>query len=315
MSSSGLELVEVGDDRTRLDTFSDLMLEITPSWSRTTEQMLATFELDPTQRRVIARLDGAFVGFATVGRVWVLPIDNPTAWCELGVQQSHRGRGIGTALLAWSRETAPTIGKTQLMVPCSSDRPDGIEFLQARGFEEYDRMAGVHLDLAGMSPPDVAFPAGVRLTSLGAEPDLRASAYEAAVEIFADLPDPVPVSAGTYEEWRLRDVDTPDGPLDGYLLAVEDDAVVGYCRLLNEQRGRVIGHAMTGVRRSHRGRGIAQALKHAAIAWAIEHGAEEMSAENAIGNEPMRAINRKLGFVAAPDFVEMKGSAVEGQTT
>jgi hypothetical protein len=35
-----------------------------------------------------------------------------------------------------------------------------------------------------------------------------------------------------------------------------------------------------------------------------------MTTENAIGNEPMRAINRKLCFVAAPDFVEMKGLAV-----
>ncbi len=306
MIPAGLELVEVGSDRELLGRFSDLLLEITPPMSRTVEQMLATLVLDPTQLRIVAMLDGEPVGFATVGRIWALPIDDPTAWCELGVRAPFRGRGIGTALLAWSQRSAPTIGKSRIEVPCSSNRPEGIAFLTARGFAEYDRMAGVELDLAALTPPAVVLPDGVRLTSLDAEPELRTSAYAAAVEIFADLPDPEPVSAGTYEEWLLRDVETPDAPLDGYLLAVAGAEVIGYCRLLNEQRGRVVGHSMTGVRRAWRGRGVAKALKCAAIGWAIAHGAEGMSAENAVGNDAMRGINRALGFRPGPDFIELR---------
>ncbi len=59
-----------------------------------------------------------------------------------------------------------------------------------------------------------------------------------------------------------------------------------------------------------RGKGIASALKHAAIGWAITHGASRMSAENAIGNDAMRGINRALGFQPAPDFVEMHSPAI-----
>ena len=305
---SGLELVVVGADDELLGAFSELMLEITPESSRSVEQMLATFALDPTQRRVIARLDGEAVGFGTVGRIWVFPVDDPSAWCELGVRAAVRGRGVGSALLAWSQATAPQLGKSRLQVPCSGDRPEGVRFLTARGFVEYDRMARVELPLAGVVAPEVVLPAGVRLSSLAAEPALRESAYAAAVEIFADLPDPEPVLAGSFEEWRLRDVDTPDGPLDGYLLAVAGDDVVGFCRLLNEQRGRVVGHALTGTRRAWRGRGIAKALKRAAIGWAIERGAERMSAENAVGNEAMRGINRSLGFTPGPDFIELRGA-------
>ena len=112
----------------------------------------------------------------------------------------------------------------------------------------------------------------------------------------------------------MRDVDIPDGPLDGYLLAVADDKVVGYCRLMNEERGVVVAHLMTGTRRAWRGRGVAKALKHAAIAWALERGAQRMTAENAVGNEVMRGINRTLGFVAAADFIEMRGTTLTGAT-
>ena len=301
-----LELVDVGTDRKLLDVFSDLTLELTPELSRSTDQMLSALLLDPTQRRVVAMSAGEPVGFVTVGRIWVLPIDDPTAWCELGVREPYRCQGFGSQLLAWAGETAPLIGRSRLQIPCRGNRPAGIAFLEQRGFSEYDRMACVELPLAGVVAPPIVLPEGVRLSSLAVEPDLRQSAYEAAVEIFADLPDPEPVSAGSFEEWRLRDVDIPDGPLDGYLLAVADDQVVGYCRLMNEERGVVVSHLMTGIRRGWRGRGIAKALKHAAIAWALERGVQRMTAENAIGNDVMRGINRTLGFQPAPDFIEMR---------
>lgn len=303
---ASLELVDVGTDRALLDVFGDLALELTPEWSRSTDQMLSALLLDPTQRRVVAQLEGEPVGFVTVGRIWVLPIDDPTAWCELGVCEPYRRQGIGSQLLAWAGETAPLIGRSRLQVPCRANRPEGIVFLEQRGFSEYDRMDCFELPLAGVVAPPIMLSEGVRISSLAAEPELRQSAYELAVEIFADLPDPEPVSAGSFEEWRLRDVDIPDGPLDGYLLAVAGDEVVGYCRLVNAERGVVVSHLMTGIRRGWRGRGIAKALKAAAIAWALDRGAHRMATENAIGNEAMRGINRTLGFVAAPDFVEMR---------
>ncbi|MGI9187809.1 MAG: GNAT family N-acetyltransferase [Gaiellales bacterium] len=310
MSLRGLELVEVGFDEDGLAVVSDLLFATQPEWVRSPELMLAQRQLDPDMRRVIARLDGVPIGVGTVGRIWVYPPEYPVLWSELGVLSEHRRKGVGSALLTWASGVCREKGKAELNVPCSDGRPDGVAFLRNRGFTEYDRMACVELPLVGRSAPEFRLPDGVELTSLAERPELRASAYEAAVEIFAALPDPDPVEAGTFEEWRVRDVDVPNGPLDGYLLAVVDDAVVGYCRLLLQERGRSVGHMMTGTRRAWQGRGIAQALKSAAIGWALAAGAERMTTENAVGNEAMRAINRKLGFVPAPDFVELRGLVV-----
>ena len=154
--------------------------------------------------------------------------------------------------------------------------------------------------------PEVAMPDGLRHTSIAAEPALLDSLYAACCEIYADLPDPEPVVIGTLEEWHARDIEAAGQPLDGVLIAAAGDEVVGVSRVVVHERGRVVGHLITGVRRDWRGRGVALALKRAAIGWAIDRGAEWMSAENAVHNEPMRAINAALGFQPGADFVELR---------
>ena len=208
----------------------------------------------------------------------MLPPDTPYASVALAVTEAARGQGIGSALLAWTQQRAREIGKAGVQVPCSSARPEGIAFLERRGFAEYDRMAGVRLPLAGSSRPEVAMPDGVRLTSIAAEPALLDSLYAACCEIYADLPDPEPVVIGTLEEWHARDIEAAGQPLDGVLIAAAGDEVVGVSRVVVHERGRVVGHLITGVRRDWRGRGVALALKRAAIGWAIDRGAEWMSA-------------------------------------
>jgi GNAT superfamily N-acetyltransferase len=310
MTPAGVELVEAGADRDLLAAFAHVMLATQPEWSRSVDHLVHSLAVDPGLRRVVAIEDGEPVGCASAGRVWVFPPDSPVAWAEVGVLADRRGRGIGAALLAWAGEAAAAMGKDQLQVPCSSARPEGVAFLERRGYAEYDRMAGLELPLAGVEAPAFALPEGVRLADLAAEPGLRASAYDLAVEVFASLPDPEPVSAGTYDEWVARDVDVPDAPLDAYLLAVEGDRAVGMCRLMLAEGGSVVSHSMTGTLRSHRGRGIATALKRAAIGWALAHGAERITTENAVGNATMQGINRELGFVDAPAFIELRGPAL-----
>ena len=91
------------------------------------------------------------------------------------------------------------------------------------------------------------------------------------------------------------------------LIAASGDEVVGLSRLVLQERGAAVGHMITGVRRAWRGRGIALALKRAAIGYGLDVGAERLTAENAVHNAPMRAINATLGFQPAPDFVELRG--------
>jgi RimJ/RimL family protein N-acetyltransferase len=57
------------------------------------------------------------------------------------------------------------------------------------------------------------------------------------------------------------------------------------------------------VRRSHRGRGIAGALKRTQIAWAKRAGYDSLQTSNEVRNEPIRRLNEKHGYVLEPGVV------------
>ena len=66
-------------------------------------------------------------------------------------------------------------------------------------------------------------------------------------------------------------------------------------------------HDMTGVMPAFRGRGIAGALKRAAIGWAAANDFARLETENNVGNAPMRAINAALGYAPLPDQIILRG--------
>ncbi len=69
---------------------------------------------------------------------------------------------------------------------------------------------------------------------------------------------------------------------------------------------------MTAVARAWRGRGIAVALKHATIAWAIANGLTALETGNDEGNAPMRGVNARLGYRPLPDRLTMRGPLFGG---
>jgi GNAT superfamily N-acetyltransferase len=78
--------------------------------------------------------------------------------------------------------------------------------------------------------------------------------------------------------------------------------VVGYGQLAWMNRAAGFGdHAMLGVRRAWRGRGIAQALKAAQICWAIDNGLNELRTGNDEHNAAARAVNANFPYTPLPD--------------
>jgi RimJ/RimL family protein N-acetyltransferase len=69
---------------------------------------------------------------------------------------------------------------------------------------------------------------------------------------------------------------------------------------------------MTAVARDWRGRGLAGALKRATIAWAIDDGLDLLESGNDTDNLPMRAVNARLGYQPAPDFLVLRGPLFAG---
>jgi predicted GNAT superfamily acetyltransferase len=63
---------------------------------------------------------------------------------------------------------------------------------------------------------------------------------------------------------------------------------------------------MTGVARTHRGRGIATALKVDVLARAKARGLRAMTTVNDEPNKAMRGVNIKLGYQAVPDHIELE---------
>ena len=168
-------------------------------------------------------LDGRTVGAASVGRIYVHPPEFPYLWGTLDVLADARRHGVGTALLAgsWRRRRRPA--KVGLHIPASAARPEAIEFLLHRDFEEYERLKAVRLDLVGVcATPAVDPPAGVAITSLAARPDLVPGVHRVALEAFADIPGgDDPMAVGDLAEFRARDVDRASIPPDAFFVALD----------------------------------------------------------------------------------------------
>ena len=253
--------------------------------------------------------EGQAVGVADVGRIFVLPAEYDAYWMSLGVVPEARLRGVGGRLLASVSGVARAAGKVALETMVSTARPEALAFLEHRGFGIIETAKAVRLDLAGRREPTVELPAGIRIVTLAERPDLLPGAHAVAVVAFPDIPGSEPMAAGSFEEFRARDVESPGNRADAFFMAVDgDDRVVGYANLnVPESRPEVGMHDMTAVLPEARGRGIAGALKRATIAWAIRQGLVALETTNDIDNAPMRTINEGLGYRPLPDRFLMRG--------
>jgi GNAT superfamily N-acetyltransferase len=99
-------------------------------------------------------------------------------------------------------------------------------------------------------------------------------------------------------------VNSPGSLPEAFFIAKAGDSYVGQSNLIrSEELSDVLYTEFTGVRREHRGRGIAMALKLRAIDYAKRHGYREIRTWNSSLNAPMLGINVKLGFVKQPLWI------------
>lgn len=284
---------------------------VSPEDSTSVEDIRWSDEVYPGGRRFLALLDGDVVGAATVGRIFVYPLEFEAYWATVDVLPDARRRGAGGTLLAAVAQVAETAGKTHLHVPTVADRAEAIAFLEHRGIVEHERMRAVRLDLDGMVAPPVHPPGGIELTDLATQPDLVAGVHALAAEAFLDIPGgDQPMATGDLAEFQARDVDRPGIPHDAFVVAIERDSglVVGYAALmLKPGNATVAFHDMTAVARSWRRRGLASALKRQTIGWAIEHRLTALETGNDEANLAMQAVNARLGYRPTPDLLTMRG--------
>jgi mycothiol synthase len=271
----------------------DVWTAITPREPVSLNQVKRRLERQPERLYLVAEVAGRIVGLGFAG-----PSQSPErAALAVRVLEEHRRRGIGSELLdrllAYSADLSPDWASGMV----GEDDVASVRWVQRRGFEEYDRQVELSRTIQA-AEDDAPPPSGIEIALLGDEH--YEGAYAVAVECFPDMPVSPPIPAPPFDEWLEEEV---PGPVT--FVALDQGRVVGYAALFDRIEG-LAEHGLTAVLRSHRGRGIATALKQAQLRWAAEHGYSELTTWTQDGNAAMQAVNVKLGYRPRPAVINVR---------
>lgn len=227
---------------------------------------------------------------------------------DLSVAGDERWADFGAALyeraLAFARER----GLTRLETSARLYRPDEAvaSFLAARGFTEINRQVPVLLDLTVFAPAqfETSVPEGIQLLSWSEVGDTDANRrrlYALSEVLNRDVPTRDVLSLHpSFDEFE-KDFGRSEWDSNALILAeTEAGDWVGFSQIGFQENSHIGWTFMTGVLPEYRGKGLAFALKLRTIDAALARRCPLILTENHEDNAPMRAINKKLGFV--PDF-------------
>jgi len=262
----------------------------------TGEDLRKALRLGPDLRHWLAEDHGEPVGCAFVnrssvpGRAFVLPRVAPEA----------RGRGVGSELLAVALEYARELGCEVARSHVDGADDASVRFAERRRFVEVDREVELVRPLAA-EEPEAEPPSGIELAPLRCEhrDELRALLVTAVEDM--------PVAGGVGPE-LVDEILVEFDEARFAVVAVDAGELVGAAGLARYgSRAEALEHAMTTVARSHRGRGIAKALKGACVHWAAANGYRELVTWTQDGNAAMQAVNDRLAFRQGEISITVEG--------
>jgi GNAT superfamily N-acetyltransferase len=219
------------------------------------------------------------------------------------VDPAYRRQGIGSRLYDVAREFMLAQGAIHLGASVRDDQPDWLRFATQRGYTIERHTFTSVLDLAAFDP--AAWMAvvtkveaqGLRfvtLAELGNTPEAQRRLYDLNRTLALQAP-----GQDTFPDWDTFRNDVFGAHWfrpDAQLLVLDGDQWVGLGAVGLHPESNAAYNAFTGVLESHRGRGIAQALKVRGIMWAKTQSMPIIRTDNDSLNAPMLAVNRKLGY-------------------
>ncbi|HUS17865.1 MAG TPA: GNAT family N-acetyltransferase, partial [Chloroflexia bacterium] len=273
----------------------------------------ATTPAGATREFHLAERDGRLCGYAMLESRWWT--DDPASFSlDLTVDPPARGQGIGMRLYSHALERAATLHATQLYAAVRDDLPEAARFAAVCGFVPTGhtlRWARLRVSQAPLAALDAVADsleaAGisiVALAELDADEPLLRRVYEVDCESAQDEPAAQSYEPQPFEQWRTWIFDEPGVTPEWFWLALDGTRPVGMTYLVDRGEG-IAATGYTGVLRAYRGRGVATALKRAALQGGRARGTEYIYTGNDLTNAPMLAINGKLGFEPLPASVQL----------
>lgn len=256
--------------------------------------------------------DGRLVGGIRVSKDWDNDTNPEVGGVEAHVRAGHRGRGIGTALLAWQVAFSQALGVTRLLMHTDSRLPGSAELAAALGGERKTQEHENRLAIADVDPDllrrwiDDAQGGDYELLFIeGPVPDALAQPYVDLVLVMNTAPrDDLQVNDFTFSVTELREQEAQEAAVGGRSwIAITRHRTTGelvgvhtlYFPKDHRDRAYV---GITGVVPEHRGHRLGRWLKADLTARVLEQCPQVrmIITGNADSNGPMLAINRDLGY-------------------
>jgi GNAT superfamily N-acetyltransferase len=240
------------------------------------------------------------VGF---GVVWRFRPERDAS-LDVGVVPEARRRGVGGAL--YERLLAHALAQAWESLLAAAVDDEGRAWLERRRFVEVDRQERVVLELGAAGGAVPSEPPALPITDFAVRPDLAPQIVGLLARGMVDVPGELARDEPPDLETWLRWQEVPSRRPEFLVVALDGEEVVGWAQL--NVYPRVGYHAFTVVARSHRGRGIARALKTELIHRARRRGLERLITNSNVDNVPMRTLNDELGYRSAPARVYLRRS-------
>lgn len=236
---------------------------------------------------------------------------HPLKWTfAVSVLPEHRGRGLGSEL--YSQMLSRVLADGAISVACrvQDDDEGSIEFIRKREFEEIKRDFESELDLGSLEPGVLGSMSQgdleIRSFAEMDSPEFRRELHDVFEIVRVDTPRSEPPTRMAFEQFEALVLNEPDLLYEGSRVAIIDGHIAGFTGIYRAEVEGQLFQWLTAVKREHRGKGVAKAVKASAMMWAIENGFKTVRTDNDTRNAPMLAINDQLGFRRLPGMITFR---------